>query len=137
MIRPGATFVNWLPAQPNAKSRPFTTFSHTTHFSLIGDAGCQTCHVLNPKSEYAKFFSSASGSDTAHEGVTFQSNFAPISRMQCAECHQPRVAGDACILCHRYHAAPVAGDLAEVGRFRTSLGGKFTPAEERRSQNAK
>jgi len=131
----GITLVNWLPAQPNTKSRPFTTFSHTTHFSLVGDAGCQTCHAPNPKSQYAKFFSSEPGTDLVHNAIKFQSNFAPMSRMLCVKCHQRRIAGDACILCHRYHAAPVAGELAGVGRFRPSLGKKLAPDGELRSQD--
>ena len=43
----GVLAVNWMPAQPNENSRPFTTFSHTTHFSIVGTAGCQACHALN------------------------------------------------------------------------------------------
>jgi hypothetical protein len=126
----GMTMVNWAPAQPNTKSHPFTTFSHTTHFSLVGDAGCQTCHALNPKAEYAKFFSRESGTAVAHDAVKFQSNFAPISKMLCAECHQPRIAGDGCVICHRYHAAPGSGGLVEVGRFRASLDKELAPGEK-------
>jgi hypothetical protein len=122
----GVTTVNWSPAQPNAKSRPFTTFSHTTHFSLVGNKGCQTCHRLDSKSQYAKFFNGENALPAAHDPAKFQSNFAPLSKMLCAQCHQPRVAGDGCVLCHRYHA-PVADDLAELGRFRTSLSTKLVP----------
>ena len=122
----GVTTVNWLPAQPNAKSRPFTTFNHTTHFSLVGDKGCQTCHVLDAKSHYAQFFSNEKSMREARDPTKFQSNFAPLSKMLCAQCHQPRVAGDGCVLCHRYHA-PVSGELAEIGRFRNSLNTKLVP----------
>jgi len=122
-----ATVVNWSPAHPNSKSRPFTTFSHTTHFSLVGDAGCQTCHALDSKSQYAKFFSGENGAAAAHDATKFQSNFAPISKMLCAECHQPRVAGDGCVLCHRYHAGRAAGEVVEIGRFRSSLNTKLVP----------
>ncbi|MEP6820865.1 MAG: hypothetical protein ABI946_00785 [Chthoniobacterales bacterium] len=118
------TTVNWKPAQPDAAGRPFTTFDHSTHFSLVGDQGCQTCHTLNAKSEYPKFFTSQAGGDTPGAAMKFQSNFAPISKMLCAECHQPRVAGDGCIICHRYHAAPKAGKLAEIGTFHTAKIGK-------------
>jgi hypothetical protein len=120
--RSGVMVVNWLPAQPNRKDRPFTVFSHTTHFSLVGRGGCQACHSLNAQSQYARFFTA--GSETAHDATKFQSNFAPISKMLCVQCHQPRVAGDGCVLCHRYHAAPVAGTFAGVGRFRISTGEK-------------
>ncbi len=133
-VSDGVTTVNWLPAQPNTKSRPFTTFSHITHLSLVGDAGCQTCHALNPKSQYAKFFSPHSETAAAPGDMKFQSNFSAVSKMLCAKCHQPRIAGDACIQCHRYHAAPVAGELAEVGRFRTSLGKQSPPGEKLSSQ---
>ncbi len=120
----GVTTVNWLPAQPDAETRPFTTFNHSTHFSLVGDAGCQTCHTLNAKSEYPKFFARDPANPISGDAMKFQSNFAPISKMLCAECHQPRVAGDGCIICHRYHAAPKAGKLAEIGKFHTAEIGK-------------
>ncbi|MGI9088046.1 MAG: hypothetical protein ACR2HH_09960 [Chthoniobacterales bacterium] len=118
--RSGATLVNWSPAQPQMSNRPFTTFNHSTHFSIAGDRGCQSCHALNPKSQYASFFRGPAGADLPNDTSKFQSNFAPISKMLCVECHRPQVAGDGCILCHRYHAAPAvaAGELAQVGNFR-------------------
>ncbi|MEO5721358.1 MAG: hypothetical protein ABIR71_07810 [Chthoniobacterales bacterium] len=118
------TTVNWKPAQPDTASRPFTTFDHSTHFSLVGDQGCQKCHTLNAKSEYPRFFASQTASDTPGSAVKFQSNFAPISKILCAECHQPRVAGDGCITCHRYHAAPEAGKVSEIGTFQHAKMGK-------------
>ncbi len=116
---PGQVQVNWTSAQPDGKSHPFTTFSHTKHFSLVGDAGCQTCHKLDPQSTYPKFFAEDEAGAPRRDPQKFQSNFAPMPKLLCAECHQPRVAGDNCTLCHRYHAAPDrAGELAEIGRFR-------------------
>jgi hypothetical protein len=38
--------VNWLTARPQPLNRPFTTFKHAPHFSLMGVQGCMACHVM-------------------------------------------------------------------------------------------
>ncbi|MBT7666936.1 MAG: hypothetical protein HN608_18610, partial [Rhodospirillaceae bacterium] len=34
---------------------------------------------------------------------TFSSNFKPLARKICAECHTSAKAGDNCLTCHNYH----------------------------------
>jgi hypothetical protein len=108
--------INWLPAHPEPNAHPFTTFKHTSHFSLIGDKGCQTCHTLNPKSDYAKYFTGDTGSEANRDPHRFQSNFKPLAKAVCVECHKPKVAGDACLLCHQYHTGIFAAKLAGEGK---------------------
>lgn len=112
----GATHVNWLPAHPEPHAHLFTVFDHTAHFSLVGNRGCQTCHRLAPESEYAKFFVSTDGA-LLDDPSRFASNFAPLSKAVCAECHKPQIAGDNCLLCHRYHTGTFAPNVQEAGDF--------------------
>jgi hypothetical protein len=106
----GALQVNWLPARPEPNAHPFTAFNHTAHFSLLTDQGCQTCHRLAPESEYPKFFMPTDGALPENPHM-FASNFAPLSKELCAECHKPQAAGDNCLLCHRYHTGIFAAEL--------------------------
>jgi len=91
------TVVNWQTAQPKPGFRPFTTFKHDAHFSLMGDQGCATCHTLDVTANYAGSFGAN------HDPAVFHSNFAPLSKDICAACHQPAKAGDSCQQCHNYH----------------------------------
>jgi hypothetical protein len=116
--------VQWLPAESVPKKKSFTTFRHTTHLSLIGNTACETCHTINPKAEYAKFFSGKTGALAERDPEHFQSNFAPLSKTLCMQCHQPRVAGDSCLLCHRYHVGSGGGELAGVRNMLPPLLGK-------------
>jgi hypothetical protein len=120
----GATVVNWRPAQFQPENQPFTTFSHTTHFSLFGNTGCETCHSLNSKSEYAKYFSGETEALARRDPTRFQSNFNPLSKTLCIQCHRPQKVGDQCLLCHRYHIGTVVATLGEKGRSPRSLGQK-------------
>ncbi len=104
--------VQWLPAESTPKKKSFTTFRHTTHLSLFGNTACETCHTIDPKADYAKYFSGATGAEAERDPNHFQSNFAPLSKMLCTQCHQPKVVGDSCLLCHRYHAGPGSGEIA-------------------------
>jgi len=106
-----AITVNWLPAHLEPNVHSFTVFKHTAHFSLMGDKGCQTCHALNPKSDYAKYFTGDTGSEANRNPHRFQSDFKPVAKAVCIECHKPKVAGDACLLCHQYHTGTFAGQL--------------------------
>ena len=91
------TVVNWQAARPQPNLHPFTFFKHAAHFSLMGDQGCKTCHALDPKSEYATAFGSN------RNPAVFHSNFAPLNKNTCTNCHQPGAAGASCQQCHKYH----------------------------------
>jgi hypothetical protein len=114
--------INWRPTHTEPSMHSFTVFKHTSHFSLIGDQGCQTCHSLNPASEYAKYFRSDNSSEPKLDLRQFQSNFKPMARARCAECHKPKVAGDSCLLCHRYHTGTFAEKLAGERKMQAASG---------------
>jgi hypothetical protein len=110
--------VNWQPAHTEPGEHPFTAFQHTPHFSLTGDNGCQSCHTLNPKSEYAQFFIADTAAGAVnHDPHRFQSNFQPLSKETCASCHKPTDAGDGCLLCHEYHTGTFAAKLVAEGKL--------------------
>lgn len=119
-----ATRVNWLPAEALPHPKSFTTFRHTTHLSLFGNTACDTCHTINPKADSAKFFRGDEGALAEREPAHFQSNFSPLSKTLCIECHQPKIAGDSCLLCHRYHAGSTTGQVAGKNTLRPLLGEK-------------
>jgi hypothetical protein len=100
----GATaVVNWLTARPEPDQRPFTTFKHEPHFNLMGDQGCATCHVMDPKSDYVGAFGAN------RDPKLFHSSFAPLTKESCVACHQPQLAGSSCLQCHNYHTGELAG----------------------------
>ncbi len=92
----GVTSVQWLAKRIPATEHHFTEFDHSTHFSLLGDAGCGTCHQIDNEAPYADSFE---GRDPSQ----FTSNFAALEKTVCLDCHQPDQAGTDCASCHRYH----------------------------------
>ncbi|MEO5717692.1 MAG: hypothetical protein ABIR29_03875, partial [Chthoniobacterales bacterium] len=118
------THINWLSAESTPKKKSFTTFRHTTHLFLFGNTACATCHTIDSKADYAKYFRGETGALAARDPSKFQSNFSPLSKTLCIQCHQPKVAGDSCLLCHRYHAGPSSVEVAGKNKLRPLLGGK-------------
>jgi hypothetical protein len=98
-----AAVVNWHTARPEPHQRPFTTFKHAPHFSLMGVQGCSTCHVMDPKADYAGAFG------TKRDPGVFHSSFSPLTKDSCVACHQPALAGSSCLQCHNYHTGELAG----------------------------
>ena len=102
--------MNWLSARPQPETKRATVFSHTTHFSMLDEQGCRTCHKLDRKADYLASFKD-------HDPTSFTSNFSPLRTATCATCHIEGVAGDTCLLCHRYHVGvfktrPVSTEMA-------------------------
>jgi hypothetical protein len=92
----GAFAVNWRAKRPVLGERTFTTFYHTVHFSLLDEEGCLTCHKPDAKAVYSESYKD-------RNPVTFASNFRPIERKYCINCHTAEVVGDNCLTCHNYH----------------------------------
>ena len=120
--------VNWVAARPQPDQRPFTKFKHSAHFSLMGDQGCNTCHVLSASADYA-------GSFGANHNVTiFHSNFAPITKTSCAACHQPTIAGASCQQCHNYHTGELKKLRTQAAEFHGLAEPAHPPTEPRPAQ---
>ena len=101
--RGGVAVVNWRTSRPEPHKRPFTSFKHAPHFSLMGVQGCSTCHVLDQQSDYPKHFGAN------RDPLQFRSNFAALTKDSCNACHQPQLAGSSCLQCHNYHTGELAG----------------------------
>ncbi|MSP67686.1 MAG: hypothetical protein EXQ96_06245, partial [Alphaproteobacteria bacterium] len=91
-----------------ATRRPHFWFSHPPHLRLPGlvtadlekvEQGCQTCHRLDAKADYASGFA-------AMDRSQFVSNFSGMTSNTCAQCHNEKAVREDCQLCHRYHREP-------------------------------
>jgi len=80
--------------------RPHTAYSHRPHVTLLGpDVACPECHVLDEQIDYSAYFE-------ASESATFESNFSPIAKDTCEQCHRAGGVRVDCQLCHLYHRDP-------------------------------
>ena len=111
----GEKVVHWAGRRPGDDVSASTRFSHAPHLLVLKDdaaiddkdsqsGSCFTCHSLSgQKSEtfVARYFDDRGKlTFNPHVGA---SNFVPISKNACASCHQEKVAGNNCTLCHLYH----------------------------------
>jgi hypothetical protein len=112
----GSRAVRWLPAAPAANQHPFTTFAHQPHFSLLGDRRCELCHSIHTGSRFEESFLRPDHTlNTNPHG--FESNFTPISKAICVQCHAADKAGDNCLICHNYHIGSFSPFKTPVLRF--------------------
>ncbi len=88
--------VNWQPSYRETQLRSFTRFSHRPHDIQTSLQDCTSCHQLDEQMSNAHTFSS-------FDRRGFVSNFAPISKANCANCHRPGGASHGCVDCHNYH----------------------------------
>jgi len=107
-----ATLVNWNPQVPRAVDHAITKFNHAAHFSLLDQKGCQTCHQMKPQAAYLAAFKG--NIDPSH----FESNFAVVSKAACAACHNDKIAGESCQLCHTYHTGEFVAKASTTGPMR-------------------
>jgi len=106
--------VNWRSAKPRPDYHKATQFSHTAHFPLLNEKGCLTCHTVNRKAEFAAGYKD-------RNPMTFASNFKPISRQTCANCHTKEKAGDTCLTCHNYHMGLFPPAVASTAKMSESI----------------
>jgi hypothetical protein len=88
--------INWCAYDGEGTTRSFTKFSHGPHLVLPQLADCTACHSIDTRASDVNAYA---GSDPHR----FTSDFASISRRQCAQCHTATAVGDKCQTCHNYH----------------------------------
>jgi hypothetical protein len=88
--------VNWRSYDRSSAARPFTKFSHGPHLVLPQLSDCTACHTIDNTAQTGTSFADA-------DPHKFKSEFVPMSRRKCAECHTATAAGDKCQSCHNYH----------------------------------
>ena len=92
----GRLSINWRAYDRTAEPRGFTKFSHGPHLVLPQLADCTQCHAIDSRV-------TATATHAGWDPHRFVSEFLPISKSQCAECHTATAAGDRCQSCHNYH----------------------------------
>ena len=96
--------VHWDSFKPEDVSVDFNRFSHVSHFSLMNDDGCSSCHVLNESEVENK----------SSIGEVFVSSFMTMDRQTCVQCHQQGRAPDNCLTCHNYHVEPLMRSINQI-----------------------
>jgi hypothetical protein len=92
----GGMQVNWRASNRVNEPRSFTKFSHSPHLAMPLFADCTTCHAIDGNAH----------GQTAYVGTDpcqFVSDFLPVTKRLCADCHTRSAAGDKCQSCHNYH----------------------------------
>ncbi len=96
----GNRMINWRASDRSTEQRGFTKFSHGPHLVLPQLEHCTSCHTINATANTTASYANLNPQQ-------FVSDFKPLSKQQCAECHARTAAGDACQLCHNYHVEAV------------------------------
>ncbi|HEX5470645.1 MAG TPA: hypothetical protein VFW73_02105, partial [Lacipirellulaceae bacterium] len=96
----GKLVINWRAYNRTNELRGFTKFSHSPHLVLPELADCIHCHSIDATADSANAYADLNPSH-------FVSDFSPISKRQCVECHTTKAAGNACQMCHNYHVQTV------------------------------
>ena len=100
--------INWKAKQQGQIAHQFNRFNHSSHFSLLTDQGCLSCHQLNETADVIKSFKT-------HNPFVFESNWQSIEKSRCAQCHNEDTGLDNCTLCHNYHVGQTQTRLPETG----------------------
>ncbi len=117
----------WRSNLRNEAERLATRFNHGPHL-LLPSTSCESCHQLSGTKRLEQpsndtlvrsyLPASAKTLDSAStRWVSFQSpaqasphnhrsDFAPMKKSDCSQCHRPNAAGDTCTQCHNYHIKP-------------------------------
>jgi hypothetical protein len=94
--------ISWTAYDRTGAPRGLTKFSHGPHLVLPQLADCSHCHSIDATQ-------ATEVGDSTWDPHSHVSDFAPLSKRQCVECHTAKAAGDACQKCHNYHAEVVDG----------------------------
>jgi predicted CXXCH cytochrome family protein len=98
----GEFVINWQAHDRANESRGFTKFTHGPHLTMPQLADCTSCHAIDDAANTTVAY-------TDSDPHRFVSEFKPMSKQSCAECHTKSLAGDSCQSCHNYHVEAVEG----------------------------
>jgi len=88
--------VHWQGKAKQADQQSFNRFEHSSHLNLIKDKGCMTCHAMNDEADFKLAYG-------GFDATKFESNFQPIKKATCIQCHQSGRVNESCTTCHKYH----------------------------------
>ena len=98
----GEFVINWHAHDRAQEPRGFTKFTHGPHLTMPQLADCTSCHAIDDAANTSVAY-------TDLDPHRFLSEFKPMSKQRCAECHTKSLAGDSCQSCHNYHVEAVEG----------------------------
>lgn len=88
--------VNWMAEYRDPARQGFTKFSHAPHLVHSELKDCSNCHQLDPNRTNSHSFASFDSQEVI-------SNFRPIVKSDCLQCHQQGRTNSSCMTCHHYH----------------------------------
>ncbi|MCA9230138.1 MAG: hypothetical protein KDA57_05775 [Planctomycetales bacterium] len=97
----GGLEVHWLAKRGGEEGKEFTWFSHEPHLVEASLADCRSCHRTEADSPVMASY-------VAESPYEFASGFEPLTKQDCAECHNRRASGESCLQCHYYHVGAQA-----------------------------
>ena len=75
-------------------------YKHDDHIEILGaQNSCENCHILNKEMDYMAFYKE-------FDPVNWVSNFDPIRKKTCMQCHTETQINLECQKCHLYHFKP-------------------------------
>lgn len=90
--------MNW--RYENDDDRPYVRYKHDNHIEILGAKNsCSNCHVINQEGDYMASYKE-------YDPVHWVSNFDPIRKKTCVECHSETQINLECQNCHMYHFKP-------------------------------
>ncbi len=100
--------LHWQGRRPDPARRATARFSHASHFHLLKEKNCVTCHRLDFSGSSEEFLAAFEyyNPDGSKRMV---SNFRSINKSACAQCHTRERAGENCLDCHNYHVGDFGG----------------------------
>jgi predicted CXXCH cytochrome family protein len=110
----GNVRINWTTFRPAARPDGLTRFSHAPHVQKFTQNECTACHQLKPgTSPGDAFFRRGFFERDSHRrwrvntdpcgGLT--TDFSPIRKSNCSECHNATAVRQSCLTCHNYHGS--------------------------------
>jgi len=112
--------VHWQGRLEKSDKQSFNLFNHSSHLNLIKDKGCITCHSMNEDADFKLAY-------TGFDARKFESNFHPIKKSACIQCHQSGRVSESCTTCHKYHIGDFFTSGARMKEIRTELTASSPP----------
>ena len=103
--------VNWNYSENNYL--PYVRYKHDGHIEIMGrKSSCSNCHFLNKDAEFLDSYKN-------YNSENWVSNFKPIRKKTCMQCHSETQIDLECQKCHSYHFKP--GFKKDMLTVRTEL----------------
>jgi len=104
--------INWTTFRPAARAHELTRFSHAPHIQKLTQDECMACHQLKSDASTGTHFFRRGFFERdirrrwrvntdPHGGLT--TDFSPIGKSNCSECHKDNAVRQSCLTCHNYH----------------------------------